>query len=190
MARLPYVKRADLKGSDLETYDKMVAGHNSRPGYPQRTELGGIYALMANNVELTARVGAIGDYNLNNMGFEFIIKEYVCLTVARQTNCQMEWVAHEPQARKAGVREECLQAIKLRQWEKLNPEERLWVDFTIGTLKNDIPDATFNEVLKRVGKKHIMSLVVLVAFTALICYCMDAFKADLNPEMKPILPIP
>lgn len=190
MALLPYVKRAELKGKNLETYDEAVKSHNTRPGYQQRTEFGGIYALFANDPELAKRISAIADYNLNEGGFDLTVKELVVLTVARQLNCQLEWTMHEAGASPRHLRRECIEAIKHRQWDKLLPEEALWVNFTRGVMANKMPEDAFNAVLKRIGPKRVMGVTTLAVFTAMICYYMDAFKADMNPDTKPLLPIP
>src|SRR4051812_19282221 len=112
MARIPQVTRDELDEAGRATYDELLQGFNARPGYAQQTQIGGLYGLLMHSPHVAAAVGAVGDRILTEGGIDFLDKEVVCLSVARYTNCQLEWTIHEPMSRKAGVREEVIQGIK------------------------------------------------------------------------------
>jgi 4-carboxymuconolactone decarboxylase len=190
MARLPYVAREELDGTGRAAYDRLAQGLSSRPGYPDRPTVDGIYALLAQSPELAARVGAVGDYLLRDSGIALLVKEITCLAVARALNCQLEWSVHEPMSRRAGVREEAIQGIKHRDLSGLRPDEREIVDYAWEVLRDDVRDETWQAIARRMGAAGAVNLTIQIAFVALICYCMDAFKADLPDGVAPLLPVP
>jgi 4-carboxymuconolactone decarboxylase len=189
MARLRNVRRDDLDDREQAAYDRLLQGMNSRPGN-RSTEIGGIYGLLLNRPELAARIGAVGDHILNEGGIDLLIKEITCLAVARELNCQCEWTIHEPAARRSGVGEHVIQGVKHRDLVALLPSERLFVDYAWEVLRNDVSDVTWENVVRQMGESGAVNLTVLISFTALICYCMDAFRIDLPAGATPLLPIP
>lgn len=188
MARLPYLKRPDLDAPGQAAFDRLLAGMNTRVNLPPRTEVTGVYSLLLSSPELAARVGAVGDAILNS-GIELVTKEIVCLAVAREVNCQMEWTLHEPMARRAGVREEVIQGIKLRSLKGFQAKERVFVDYTNEVLRAKVKDSTWTAIEHLMGRKGAVDLTLLITFTALISHCMDAFQDDLG-ELQSLLPIP
>jgi 4-carboxymuconolactone decarboxylase len=189
MARLPYVRREGLDAGGQAAYDRLARGLASRPGYPDTPKLEGIYALLGNSPELAARVGAVGDYLLRESGIERVVKEITCLAVARALNCQLEWSVHEPMSRSAGVREEVIQGIKRRDLSALLPDERVIVDYSWEVLRDDVSDGTWQAIAARTGQAGAVNLTIQIAFVALICYCMDAFRIDLPAGVEASLPI-
>ena len=188
-ARLRNVRRDELDGPGQDAYDRLLRGMNSRPGNPS-TEITGIYGLLLNRPELAARIGAVGDHILTDGGIELVVKEITCLAVARELNCQFEWTIHEPVARRAGVGEHVIEGVKHRDLAALVPGERIFVDYAWQVLRNNVTDITWHGIVKLMGEHGAVNLTVLISFTALICYCMDAFEIDLPAGALPLLPIP
>ncbi len=190
MARLPYLKRDDLGPAGRVIYDQLWEGMRKRPTVGKKQGIEGTYALLLNNPELAARIGPVGDYLLTQSGIELDVKEIVCLAVARELNCQLEWTLHEPMARAAGVREHVIQGIKARNLKGFLPKERVFVDYSWEVLRNKVKDSTWQAIDHLMGPKVAVNLTMLVSFTALISFCMDAFKDDLPVGAQPLLPIP
>ncbi|MSQ26503.1 MAG: carboxymuconolactone decarboxylase family protein [Dehalococcoidia bacterium] len=181
MARLPYLALDDLPPADRHAWERIKRG---------REGAFSIYRLMLNSPEAAARVAEAGDYLVFHAGFPPMERELVILTVARELNCQHEWTIHQPMALQRGVRPQAIEAIKSRRYETLAPQEALYADFTRQVLKNNVTDAAWNALAQAVGQRTAVDYTLVIGFTALICYCMDAFRADLPPGTQPLLPIP
>src|ERR1019366_1033330 len=153
MTRMPPVSRSDLEGEDQATYDTLLKGFNARPGYPQKKEVGGLYAQLLHSPEMAARVSAVGDCILTEGGIDLLDKEITCLSVARELNCQLEWTVHEPMSRKAGVREEVIDGIKHRNLDGFTRRERLFVDYSWEVLRDDVADETWDAMEEIMGKR-------------------------------------
>ena len=180
-SRVPYVKKEELAPADQSAWDRIAKGRGLvHPNYQQ----------LLNSPELAARVCAVGDYILHESKIPRVDRELSVLTISRELNCQFEWSVHEPMSKAAGVRPEAVDAVRLRQYEKLTPRERIFADFSRAVLKDNVSDATWNALESILGRQATVDFVIHVGFVAMICYCMDAFKLDLNPGMQPLLPIP
>lgn len=181
MARLPYITLDDLPAADRHAWERIKRG---------REGAFSIYRLLLNSPEGAARVAEAGDYLVFQAGFPPMERELVILTVARELNCQHEWTVHEPAALQRGVRPQALEAIKTRRYQALTPEEAVYANFTRQVLKNNVSDAAWDAMVQTVGRRATVDYTLVISFTALICFCMDAFKADLPPGTQPLLPIP
>ena len=180
-SRVPYIKREELSPEGQAAWDKIAAGRGKVfPNYQQ----------LLNRPELAARVCAVGDFILHEAKIPNDDRQLSVLTIARELNCQYEWSVHEPMAEAAGVRPQAIEAIRHRHYDKLTPRERLFADCSREILHNNVPDSTWRALEQILGRQAMVDFVVHVGFYAMICYCMDAFKLDLNPGMQPLLPIP
>ena len=180
-SRVPYLTREDLPPEAQGAWDRVENGRGKV--YPN-------YQQMLNSPELAARVCAVGDYILQEAKIPKAERQISVLTVARELNCQYEWSVHEPMALAAGVRPDAIEALRHRQYAKLTTRERTFADFSREVLKNDVSAPTWNAIENILGRQATVDFVINVGFYALICYCMDAFKQDLDPGMRPLLPIP
>lgn len=179
-SRVPYVKREELDLEGQASWDKIAAGRGKVfPNYQQ----------MLNSPELAARVCAVGDYILHNAKIPNDDRQLSVLTIARELNCQYEWSVHEPMAAAAGVRPQAIEAVRHRRYEMLTPREQLFAACSREILQNNVTDATWNALENILGRQALVDFVIHAGFYAMICYCMDAFKIDLNPGMQPLLPI-
>jgi 4-carboxymuconolactone decarboxylase len=188
MARLPNVARDEMDAAGRDAYDRLLHGMNSRPGNPA-TQIGGIYGLLLNSPELASCVASVGDSLLREGDIGLDVKEITCLAVARELNCQYEWTIHEPVARSVGLTDELIAAIHDGALERMHAQDRQLVEFTLHVLRNDLDDALWQAVEHRFGTRRTVNLSVMIAFTALICHCMDAFAIDLPPGVTPTLKI-
>ena len=110
------------------------------------------------------------------------VKELAILTVAREMDCLFEWAAHVPLARKAGVREEAIAAVRDRKApEGLTEIERLVVGYVsqlLGTRRVDEP--TFHAAEARFGIQGTVDLTTLAGYYAMIACNLNAF--GITPE--------
>ncbi len=184
MARVPFLTREDLDPAELQAFDRILEG---------RGAVHSIYAQLLNSPELAARISETGDYLLGRGGSasatgDVVTREIVVLTVARETDCQYEWTIHEDKARESGVRDVVVDGIKVRNTRGMIPQESVLVDFTKQTMHGRVNDPTFDAIEHLYGRRGAVEITVLIGFTALICYCMNAFAPELPEGMVPLLP--
>ncbi len=181
MPRVSYVSKDDLSPDDLKHYESIARGRDGVPG---------LFQMMLHSPDLAARVSRVGEFTRTNESIDAAIREVCVLTIARDLNSQLEWTAHDAQARNAGLRDDVIEAIKNRSTAGLSDDERLYVEYTRKVMANQVDDATFRLVEGRLGPKGIVELTLTIGFTTLMCQFMDTFQAELGPDRTPLLPVP
>ncbi|MBI4199589.1 MAG: carboxymuconolactone decarboxylase family protein [Chloroflexi bacterium] len=183
MARLPYVTRDSLPPEEQELYDRM-ASPNER--------LINIFAVLMHSPKLARRIASMVTYLLFRCSETLSpqAREIVILTTARELECQYEWTHHIPWAKKVGLRDEVVEAIRDGlPVRRLLPKEGVFVQFARELVKERrVQDATFNAVLHLLGPQGTMELTVTVGYYAMLAHVMPALQVDLEQGLTPLLP--
>ena len=74
---------------------------------------------------------------------------------AREWDCQYEWTYHEPEARKAGVREEAIMAVRDRRAPSgLNDEEAVVCNYVLETMrKHNVSQGVYERLTPGLGRR-------------------------------------
>src|SRR5213075_1153308 len=86
-----------------QVYDTMVA---------TRGRIDGMYGAMFNHPALVEHVGQLGTYLRFGATLPGEIRELAILLAARRQKAPYEWVKHAPPARKAGLSEDVIEAVR------------------------------------------------------------------------------
>jgi len=97
---------------------------------------------------------------------------------------------HVPLARKAGVREEAIAAVREGSEEGLEPLELAVVRYVREMLRDHhVGDATFQDALGRFGRAGVVDLTLTAGYYAMLGLALSgAFQTDLEPDTSPQLP--
>jgi 4-carboxymuconolactone decarboxylase len=119
------------------------------------------------------------------------LRELVILTIAREVDSQVEWTAHEPLARQAGVRAEAIVAVRDRHAPAgLTEKEALMVCYGQELVRqHQVSTATFQAALQRLGAQGIIDLTVTVGYYALTGLVTNALDIQLGAGRQPLLPV-
>jgi hypothetical protein len=92
------------------------------------------------------------------------------LTVATEVDHRALWEAFEPRARQAGVRAAVIYTIAAGAAPRgLLSKEGIWAPFTMGGLRSQVRDTTWQAVSQLVGESGVVNLAIAVG-----CYEMMA----------------
>lgn len=181
MVRVPVVSRDDLSEDHRSIYDEILGS---------RGEVAGPFAVLLNSPELAKRVAHLGAY----IRFESVltdqVREMAILATAREWNCQYEWTYHEPEARKAGVRDEAIVSIRDRMApDNLNDEESLVVKYACETIRDHkVSDITFRKALQHFGSQGITELTATIGYYAMLAGVLNAFEVEPDAGVTLLLP--
>ena len=118
------------------------------------------------------------------------VRELAILAVGREMDCLFEWAAHAPLARKAGVRDAAITAIRDRRHAALTAAERGVVDYVSQLLANKrVDEGTFRALEQRFGVKGMVELTGTVGHYLFMACVLNAFDVTPDPTMDP-LPVP
>ena len=181
MARFPYLSREELAPHQQHIYDRIAS---------KRGEVFRPFSVLLNNPEAADRVAAVGEYVRYDSLMDPVVREIATLTTAREMNSQYEWTRHELLARKAGVRDAVIEAIRDGTAPKgLLPKEGVFVQYALELLRTGRPkDATFQAVVHLLGEQGTIDLTVLIGYYTMLARIISALDVELEEELTPLLP--
>ena len=119
-------------------------------------------------------------------------RELAMLTTARAMDCQYVWNAHAPAARREGVSDALVDALRDKKpLPAMAPDEAAVVAFGTEFYKNHkVSDETFQAALAQFGAQHLVELTALMGNYAQTAFFLNAFSVEL-PEQRtePVLPV-
>lgn len=182
MARLPAVKREQVRPEDRPYFDEIV---ESRGG------IRGPYGVLLHSPELAARVASTGAYVRFESDMSDALKEVVILATAREIGSQFEFSGHARLAREAGVSEDTIRAIAHGTApDGLSGDEELVVRYTQELVRDrKVSQDIFSAARDRFGERSMVELTVLIGHYLLVGHVMAAFEVELAPGMVPELPL-
>lgn len=185
--RLPLVQRENLDEVGKRVYDDTVKpGTRSVAGLRGPT---GIRLYSPKIAELTNQMG----YGIRyESSIPDELRELVILSTARELNNQFEWTAHEPIALKLGVPQKTVDVIKYRYSTVGLPEKQdLIIRLTREVFRNrKVQSDTFAQARKAFGEKELVNIVALAGYYSSTAVLLDVFDMQIEPDQKPLLPLP
>ena len=185
MARLPMVARDMVPEQFRDAFDQLTADSGGMittgPG-----------SITINSPEMALRRAQLTAYLRFESTFSKRIQELAIISTARAMDCQYVWNAHAPAARREGVSDALVDAIRDNEpLPSMAPDEAAVVAFCREFYTNHIvTQETFDAALEQFGTQHLVELTTLMGGYAQIAFILNAFEADLPEERtEPVLPI-
>jgi 4-carboxymuconolactone decarboxylase len=181
MARVKTIEsKADVPEGGAPVWDAIAES---------RGRVVGPFKVLLHRPELARRVAQTGAYVRFEGALPHDVRELAILTVGREMDCLFEWAAHAPLARKAGVRDEAIAAIRDRRPAALSDAERPVVEFVSQLIaKKRVDETTFRALEKRFGVEGMVELTGTVGHYAFIACVLNAFEVtpDAGMEKLPV----
>jgi 4-carboxymuconolactone decarboxylase len=155
-ARLPYLQRNDLDAASQKIFDVL-------PGRGKDAVLRGPLAFAAYNPGAAKAL-----FDLHNAAVAGVltphVRELAIMVASRETNYSLEWNAHEPAARKAGVDPKVLDVVRTSApLTGLAEADAAVIRFGRQMFRDKkMEPATFAKVVELFGRKGAMDLVAVM----------------------------
>jgi len=183
MARIPLVTRDQVAAAEQPAYDAFMQSRQGRPNV-------GPYTLLLHMPEMAQRLEALRTWLRDEASLSQRLQELVMISVASEMGCGFIWYAHAAAARKAGVRDDVVDAIRDRRAPAgLDADEQAAFDFTRELLQTrKVSRPAFEAATARFGQRGTMTLTNLIACYAVLAYNMNAYEleAPTHPTEKPL----
>jgi 4-carboxymuconolactone decarboxylase len=152
-----------------------------------RAKLTGPFQIWLNAPELGHLAQALGAHCRYKTSLSPRQSETAILVTANLWKAQYEWIAHEPQALKAGVKPETVKAIQVgREPKSAQKDEKAIIDFVKEMYKTKrVSDKTYKRVHGLFGDAGVVELVGICGYYALISMTLNTFRAEI-PADKPM----
>lgn len=182
--RLPLLKREELDEAGQRRYDRALSRQNI-------AGLQGPTGIMLYSPKASEAQDAITRYLRHESGIMPRVREIVLLVTARCLDQQFEWTAHEPEALKAGVPRETIQAIRLDgPITALQATDALIVELGRAVLRDHkVSSDLFARAKSEFGPKMLVEIVLMMGSHAMTAAILTAFDMQLHDGVEPLLPI-
>ncbi len=175
LARLPYVKRADLDADGQKIFDMLPARRPSG-------DVAGPLAWPAYNPEVAKALLDLHNAAVASDEFDAYIRELAIMVACRETNYHLEWNGHKSAALQAGISEELLDIINTNQSLSGVSDRDATVIHLGRQLYRDkaVDSVTFAKAVDYFGKKGVMDIVAVMN-----TYAVSGFFAATVDERVP-----
>ena len=185
MARLPVVSRKMVPEQFGEAFDELTEATGG-------TITSGPGSITINSPEMARRRGHLTNYLRFESTFPKRIQELAILTTARAMDCQYVWNAHAPAARREGVSDALVDALRDRRpLPPMAADETAIVNYGTEFFKtHQVSPETFKAALDQFGAQHLVELTALMGNYAQTAFFLNAFEVELPQERtEPVLPV-
>ena len=120
------------------------------------------------------------------------IQELAMLVTARELDCQHIWNAHAASARKAGVRNEIVDALRDRkELPALAADDAAVIHYGREFFRTRrVSRGAFQSALEQFGRQGVVELGLVMGNYSLLALLINSFDTDLPPDRtEPLLPV-
>jgi 4-carboxymuconolactone decarboxylase len=177
MARLPSITSKDqVAAKDHAVFDSIVAS---------RGAVQGPFTMFLNSPELAGRVAHLGAYVRFEGSLDMRVRVLAAMTAAREFEAVYVWGAQAGGARRQGVPETTITAIRENHSRGIPPQDAEIVDFTRQLLrKHRIDDATANRLRTRFGDDGFIQLTGAIGYYSLLAMTVNACELEAAPNAE------
>ena len=183
--RLPLPKRDELDVQGKKFYDE-IASQDGRNIAGLRGPMGiRLYSPKVGELQRE-----LNQYLRFEAGLSGPVRELAILVSARETDNQFEWAAHEPVARKEGLSDATIEAVKNRKSTTgLADEQALIIQLGREIFEGKkVTRETFTRAVNTFGKQGLVNLVSLMGSYASTAALLKTFDMQLPAGVTPPLP--
>ena len=184
MQRIPLVNPAELTAAQRPVYERIFHGLGSPLVGPLRAVL--------HIPELADRWQNLGQYWQHHTVLTPRQKEVAVLVTARRWNAQVEWFQHEQRARKAGLEDALIEAIRTGGVPPFaDAGERAIYDYARELQAGGaVADATYAAALAALGRDALVDVTALVGFYTMVAMMLNAHGIAMLEDAPPPLAMP
>jgi 4-carboxymuconolactone decarboxylase len=180
MARIP-----DLTDDEMSAEQRRIAAEigGARGGVVR-----GPFAIWLRLPEIADRANQFGNALRVGGKLDRRLFELMILVVARQWSAQYEWFAHAETARKVGVTDAVIEAIRTSQKPHfVREDEQVVYDTVIELLESrQLSAATYSRAETTFGRELLIELITAAGFYTMVAMMLNAFEAPVPGGLQPL----
>jgi len=177
MARLPSITTKDqVPAKDHAVFDSIVAS---------RGAVQGPFTMFLHSPEVSERVAHLGAYVRFEGSLDMRVRVLAAMTAAREFEAVYVWGAQTGGARRQGVPETTIAAIRENHSRGIPPEDAQIVEFTRQLLrKHRVEDALFKAMQARFGNDQLVQLTTAIGYYSLLAMTVNACELEAAPNAE------
>jgi 4-carboxymuconolactone decarboxylase len=180
VSRLPPLDPSELTPLQKTLHDE-IAG--ARSG-----SVGGPFAVWLRRPEIAARANEFGNALRLDGKLDKRLFELAVLVIARHWSAQYEWFVHEEAARKVGVEDGIIEAIRHGRTPAFaGGNERVVYDFVKElTETKTVSEPTYERATAALGTDLVIELVTVIGFYTIAAMVINVFDAPVPNGARPL----
>ena len=184
MARIPLPTPETMTPEQRRVHDAVVAG-------PRGVMVGPLRAAL-HSPGLAERWQLLGEFLRYRMSMPLALRELAILVTARRWNAQLEWQIHEAAARKAGIDEAIIEAIRSgRSPEFGDTAEAAVYEFAREMQElGQVSDEVYRQVQSKWDTLGVVELTALIGYYTMVAMTLNAHEIPLLDDAEPPLQLP
>jgi 4-carboxymuconolactone decarboxylase len=177
MARLPPITSKDQVAAEHRaTFDSIVQS---------RGAVQGPFTMFLHSPELAGRLAHLGAYVRFEGSLDMRVRVLAAMTVAREFEAVYVWGAQTGGARRLGVPEATITAIRENHSRGIPPEDAEIVEFTRQLLrKHRIDDASAKKLRARFGNDGFIQLTGAIGYYSMLAMTVNACELEAAPNAE------
>jgi 4-carboxymuconolactone decarboxylase len=171
MARLPPITTKDqVAAKDHATFDSIVAS---------RGAVQGPFTMFLHAPEVAERVAHLGAYVRFEGSLDMRVRVLAAMVAAREFEAVYVWGAQTGGARRQGVPETTIAAIRDNHSGGVPPEDAQIIEFTRQLLrKHRVDEALFKAMQARFGNDQLVQLTTAIGYYTLLAMTVNACELE------------
>jgi 4-carboxymuconolactone decarboxylase len=154
-----------------------------------RGALQGPFTMFLHAPELAGRLAHVGAYVRLEVGLDMRVRALSAMTVARELDAVYVWGAQTGSARRQGVPESTITAIREKHTRGVPADDAGIVDFTRQLLREHrADDATFAALRQRFGERGLIELTGTIGYYAMLAMTVNACQLEAGPGAEVLQP--
>jgi 4-carboxymuconolactone decarboxylase len=177
---MPITRREQLAGAYRPVFDAIAEGRGG--------SIRGPFPYLLYSPELCRRHLAVGSYLRYSSQLKPEPRELAIIATAREKDCSYVWAAHAPAARKAGVSEAAVTAVRDRgDITSLPAGEREIVDYARQLWRRSrVAQPLFDRLRDQHGVTWLVELTALIGHYGIVSGILNAFEVAPAPDAEPL----
>jgi 4-carboxymuconolactone decarboxylase len=171
MARLPHITgKNQVAAKDHATFDSIVVS---------RGAVQGPFLMFMHSPEVAGRVAHLGAYVRFEGDLDMKIRVLAAMTVAREFEAMYVWGAQTGQARRLGVPEATIAAIRQNHSRGVPAEDADIIELTRQLLrKHRVDESLFKKLHARFGNDQLIQLTTAIGYYTLLGMTVNACELE------------
>ena len=177
MPRIPLITSKDQVPSSGQAAADAIIG--SRGG------IHGPFVAFLHSPEIAQRVAHLGAYVRFEGSLDMRVRVLAAMVAAREFEAIYVWGAQTGGARRQGVPETTIAAIRDNHSRGVPPEDAQIVEFTRALLrKHRVDDAAFKAMQSRFGNDQLIQLTTAIGYYSMLAMTVNACELEAAPDAE------
>jgi 4-carboxymuconolactone decarboxylase len=171
MARLPSItSKEQVPAKDHATFDSIVAS---------RGAVQGPFTMFLHSPEMAGRLAHLGAYVRFEGPLDMRVRVLAAMTAAREFEAVYVWGAQTGGARRLGVPETTITAIRENHSRGIPPEDAEIIEFTRQLLRRHrVDDTSFRKMQARFGNDELIQLTGAIGYYSMLAMTVNACELE------------